>query len=557
VPEGFFVTPSLAMEVSLKTASMSSRALITVVIGLSLLTGLLMGCSDKDESTTGPPLGSSGIRIDAIIFTPKSPAPGDTMVATAVVTAQTQNVGDFVKYQWTDGNSDGEFLENDQASVRWVAPLSSSIDSLTVTAKNSISAAGSTSVLFVGQLVEFIDERAGELHLLDASDALYYLSGPAHVDSGLVIRYKDPASATDREVFPGMVAAVDYSFDATPINAAHMFIEVRRRYITVVHDDLVSETQTTIAREDRPWATRASEFSSPNVSPNGQLICYQGGLLDQEKPPSAGGTDTFTVFVYDIGSGETQRTAFEGDNFYPTFSTDEQHLVFVSNREPQPPPVYELYALPMTGSTVTPDTIDGALLQLTDTGGLMGTETYPPEVQPSAWNPVFPVLAVIGTDGKLRIVPTDGSGARQVSIAGAIGDFWWSPDGQGLAVVISDEVSSIYVVNTSGDGTRIMDADSGDKVSDLSWSPDGDFLVYRVKRSSDIWYELMDVEGSTGQSAPVRITGATLYGPAADYGLPLQSFRPGWRSGSRTVYFFFLDRATPRVMSLDLSGIGN
>ncbi len=551
------MTPSLAMEVSLKTASMSSRTLITVVIGLSLLTGLLTGCSDKKEDTTGPPLGSSGIRIDAIIFTPKSPAPGDTMVATAVVTAQTQNVGDFVKYQWTDGISDGRFLEINQASVRWVAPPSSSIDSLTVTAKNSVSQAGSTSVLFVGQLVEFIDERAGELHLLDGSDALYYLSGPEDADAGLVIRYKDPAAPVDEEVFPGATAARDYSFDRASINAAHMLMEGRRNYITVVYDDLVSKVQTTIAREDRPWATRFNEYSSPNVSPNGQLICYQGGLLDQEKPPSAGGTDTFTVFVYDIGSDETQRVAFEGDNFYPTFSTDEQHLVFVSNRETQPPPVYELYALPVTGSTVTPDTIGGALLQLTDTGGSMGTQTYPPEVQPSAWNPVFPVLAIIGTDDKLHIVPTDGSGARQVSIAGAIGDFWWSPDGQGLAVVISDEVSSIYIVNTSGDGTWIMDADSGDRVSDLSWSPGGDFLVYRVKRSSDIWYELLDVEGSSGQTAPVRITGATYYGSAADYGPPLQSLRPVWRPGSKTVYLFFLDRATPRVMSLDLSGIGN
>jgi hypothetical protein len=411
------------------------------------------------------------------------------------------------------------------------------------------------SVIFIGKLENFIDERAGELHLMAGSEALYYLSGPAHVDSGLVIRYKDPVAGIDEEVFPGATAATQYSFDNTPIHAAHMSIQIRRNQISVVHDDLTTGVQNTIAVEHRPSAVRPSEFSSPSLSPGGEMICYQGSLLDQEAPPSAGGVDTFTVFIYNIGTEETQRATFEGDNFYPTLSSDEQHLVFVSNREnPGQPPLYELYALPMVGTTVTPDTIDNALVQLTDSGGLMGTESYPPELQPSEWNPILPFLAILGTDNRLRVVPTDGTGERLFTAPGNVRDFTWSPDGQNLAVVVSDEVNSIYVVGTGGDGTRIVDADSGDRLYYPSWSPDSEFLIYAVRRSSDLWYELVDVGGSTGQPAPVRITGATAWGPAADYG-DLQSLRSAWRVGTKTAYLFFVDRETPRVMTLDLSGI--
>jgi WD40 repeat protein len=231
--------------------------------------------------------------------------------------------------------------------------------------------------------------------------------------------------------------------------------------------------------------------------------------------------------------------------------------VFVSDKDGSL--LWELYALPINGTTVTPDTVPDALVKLTDTGGLLGGESIPPSDITKEWNPnpAFPLLAVIGVDEKLRIVNTDGTPAVLVNVPGKVTDIKWAPDGQSLAAGVFDSnVNSIYTVSTGGDPAKILDGLEGDKFSGLSWSPDGAYLIYLVTRGSNIWYELFDPTGASGQTAPVRVTPAMVPGAAVDYGLPLNSFRPAWAPGTRTVYLFMLDGDTPRVQSLDLSGVG-
>ena len=541
------------MEVSLKTAFNYRHFIVAIAAGIFILTGLLVGCSDDDVNDlpgTGP--GSATITVDDVIFNPKSPAPGDTLQATAIVSVDMINPGEFATYKWT--SDDGTFLEDNKASVRWVAPITSSIYNLSVTASISSSSSKLDANVFVGELTDFIDDRAGELHPSTSGDDMYYLSGPAQADSGLIVRFKDAAS--DAEVFPGMKAGIQFSLDRNLTQAAHTHLTPFPWRITVMHDELLTGNQTIIAHDERSLVVRPSEYSSPFVSPDGQMIVYQGALLDVV-PPSAGGADTFSVFLHEIAAGVAQRATFETRSFYPTVSSDNRHLVFVSDKDGAL--LWELYALPISGTTVTPDTVQNALIKLSDTGGLLGGESIPPSDIPKEWNPnpAFPLLALIGTDEKLRIASTDGTPAILVNMPGKVIDMKWASDGQTLAVSVFDAgINSIYLVTTGGEPSRILDALEGDKYTNLSWSPDGGLLVYQVARSTNVWYELFDPTGATGQTVPVRVTPAAAQGAAVDFGPPLQSFRPAWALGTKTVYLFMLDGDTPSVKTVDLSGVG-
>ncbi|MBP2680980.1 MAG: hypothetical protein H6Q78_843 [Candidatus Krumholzibacteriota bacterium] len=544
---------------------LSGRLPAVVSIGLIVvLGGLSAGCSDDEEGgSTGPT--STKIVVEEIIFNPKSPAPGDTLQATAVVTSSSQNVGDAVEYKWTA--TGGVFLEDNKASVRWVAPVQSAIFSLTVQAKNSANTATFTDGVFVGERLPFIAERAGELFPVPSSDAVYYTSAPGLASGGLVIRRKE--GAVDDLPFGDDQKGTQFSFDRGRTLAAHMTVEPNPRKLSVFYDDLQTAQRDTIMRDERAFPLRPNEFQWPSVSPDGQFVAFQGGLLDQLSAPAQGGVDTFAVYLYHHPSFTVKRATFRGHptlsdslvsfSFYPSVSSDGRHLLFVSDRAASG--IWEYYALPITGSSVTPDTIPGALIQLTDTGGQMASgTTVPPGRLQSQWNPgSIPVLAVLGADARLYLVSTDGSGAAAVTASGKVSDFRWAPDGSQLAAVITDNnVAAIHEVSLTGGTTALTSGDAGDKIADLAWSPDGGILIYSISRGTDVWYEMFDVSGTTGLTKPVRISPATKPTAAAKaFGPPLQSLRPSWRAGSRIAYLFELDGTTPSAVSLDLSGIGD
>ncbi|MEJ2721576.1 MAG: hypothetical protein P8181_10635, partial [bacterium] len=403
-------------------------------------------------------------------------------------------------------------------------------------------------------LEDFIASRAGELHPRTIDDWLYYLA-PTIPDSGLVVHRKNMSTGDDEVVFPDeQRAGTQYTFDQDLTKAAHMVPEGQfRPRLNVIYDDLQSGTQTVIGRDPRPFPFRPNEFTRPYVSSDGTGIAFQGSLLDQELIE-----DTFTVYIHDVAAGTNQRCTFEADNFFPSFSSDNQHLLFISNREGTFK--WEYYALPVNGMVAEVDTIEGALVKLTNSGGLFGSESIPPEPRPYVWNPnpAFPVMAVIGNNERLWLVPADGGGDIVVDIPGKVGDMTWSSDGTQLAVTSFDgdlALGSIHLVSPSGNPVLAHEGSERDRLGAPEWSPDNEFLVYTVDRSGDIWYEVIDIEGGSLLTKPARITPAWVAGDAADYGPPLMSLRSAFRPGTLTAYLFFLDRSTPRVRSLDLTGI--
>jgi WD40 repeat protein len=545
---------------------LSGRLPAVLAVGLIVVAGFSMGCSDNNNSNSTTSPGTTKITIEEIIFNPKSPGPGDTLRATAVVTSSSLNVGEVVKYDWTA--TGGTFLETNKASVRWVAPVQSSIYSLTAQASNSANTAKLTDGVFVGKRDPFIPSRAGELFPVPGSDVLYYTSGPGLSTGGLVIRRKE--GAADEAPFGETLRGTQFSVDKARTLAAHMTVEPSPRKLTIVAEDLQSVVRDTVMRDERAFPVRPNEFQWPSVSGDGQFIAFQGGLFDQLASPAQGGVDTFAVFLYHVPSRTVQRATFFGNPnsdrprvsncFFPSVSSDGQSLVFVSDRGGST--IWEYYALPIVGTTVTTDTIPGALLKLTDTGGQMASgTTIPPVKVQTQWHPgSAPILAVIGADAKLRLVTTTGTGAILVTAPGKVTDMRWAPNGSVLAAAITDPdgVAAIQEVSTTGETTVVTTAAAGDKVGDLAWSPDGQLLIYTITRGSNVWYEVVDFTGSTGLTKPVRISPATVPTSAAKaFGPPLQSLRPGWRADGRTAYLIFLDETTPAAYSLDLSGIGD
>lgn len=552
----------------MKKIRVSRRILAALVAGVLSTGGFLAGCSDDngDGGVVGP--GSSAIAVTDIIFNPKSLGPGDTLVVTVVVTSDSPNVGDFVTYEWTA--TGGEWIDTDrsnQATVRWRAPADrTGIFGFTVTAKNSVSSSTRSSQVFVGRLEEFISQRAGQIYAVPSSGGIYYTSPPGVAENGLALRYKD--GAADDVVYDIGHAGRHYSFDNERRHEAHTFVE-RQLYVrtTVVHDDLVAKTQTPIGRDNRDFAVRWSEFTRPGVSPDGRWISFQGGLLDQTATPAQGGVDTFAVFVYDVMNQTTKRATFKGyanrdsvsNSFYPSISSDSKHVVFVSDRGGAG--IWEYYALPILSDGVAADTIPDALVKLTTTGGAVTSgNPIPAAVAASQWNPnaASPILASIGADKRLRLIDT-GTGGRLVDVEGDVTDVRWAPNGQFLvASVVAGGQNRIYRIPVLGGDYRVLwTARAGDRIGELSVSPDGEVLVYANRRGQNVWYELVPADRIEGDAPAVRITGAWVPSAAATYGAPLQSLRPVWASMGKVAYLFFTDGATPSVMSLDLSGLGD
>jgi hypothetical protein len=536
-----------ALEVSsLKSADQkySYRHILVIVLLASF--AVVFGCSEEEEGG-GPILGNGGtgpVSVDQIILNPKSPAPGDTMRATAVVTSDGQNVSDFVSYSWT--GSGGDFLENDRTTVRWVAPDTSMMFTIGVSATNSVNTSNGSTEIFTSRPITFAGKDAGEVTPNADGSTVYYLSSNRSVTAGNFNGFgitvnemgnttviSNPAQSFQHEFNNDLTQAVQV---VGPSNGQ------QKLQVLDLPSGAVTDVLPQVSFNRRP------QYTEPFFSPNGNLITYQAFLPDQFLPPTQGGVDTFVVYVYDVNTQAQGRVAVENTNFHPTFSTDGTRLVYVADRTASQE--WELFGLAVTGDNVAVDSVD-APLQLTSTGGLMGSESEIPADQAKAWSPVEPLLAITDVDRRLRLVPIDGSGGVVASITGSVTDFVWAPDGQTLAVTDGRTISR---VDKAGAATALHQAVSGDNLGRLAFTSDMQFLVFSVVRVGESWFELIDLDGSLGLQSPLRITSSVDNGETASYA-SLFDTRPVWLSSDLVGYFLFFDQSTPRVCKISISGL--
>jgi hypothetical protein len=512
-----------------------------VLMTVAVIANLNVGCSeDKPAEPDGG--GSGAITIDEIIFNPKSPALGDTMLATAVVTGNAVP-GDFVTYQWTA--SSGELLDTDKSVVRWVAPTTSEAVQIDVTAKNSASSASGSYQVFVNDIQTYVPSRGGELHLSATGDSLIsqYSPQPPESDNfiGFGIRVHQGPTANESFVLfanqGGSNIRFSHNYDRAAFNLAGNLGLLQMNII-----DVVSGVRT--ALPFTPYGPRGPQYKEADFLPgNSDLMTYQVWWPDQDKIPQIGGVDTFQVVVYDVPAGKEKRVVTLGNNFFPTFSPDGRWLLFASDRTTR----FEYHAVAVNGTDVAVDSIDGST-QLTDSSGRMG-----PEKLIRAWSPTAPVLAVVDRTGTTWLIAADGSSAKSVAASGNVRDFAWAPNGNFLVMAAANRV---YRVGTGGRSTLIYAAPNGDRITRLAISWDQNFLLYLDTRLTRNWYELIDLSGVTGITGPLRVTPGAAPGVAGQY-QNLMSLSPVWIPGQTRAYMLSFDGGvnTPRINSMDFSNL--
>ena len=526
---------------------------------LSLILGLMFfgygGCGDDpvdpNDRTIAP------LTVIGIIANPKSPAPGDTVLITASIASDSLNTGEFPTLSWT--STGGTLLESNQLTIRWVAPLTSQLYTLTVQAANKVSNSSLSHTIFVGEPAMLVPDEAGELHATAGGDSIYYLTSPYNPTDALFSGFYVNLYIQGTGSVPVSIAhpGLEYSFSTSLTGAAHSVLNNLGGFITsqpinIYYDDLVTHTQTQVTFDQMsPVELRHTQYTTPAMSADGSLIAYELFFPFVV----AGVVDTFDVNLYSLNtSTETNVTARHGvfrKNYYPTISTDGNWLMFVSDRTAQL--VWEYYGLPITAGSVPLDS--AAVVRITNTGGKIGNDLEPAEPM-TDWNPdpTVSVLAVTNYQGALYIVDPNAQTHVVVGLDSKLRDFKWSDSGDFLAASTG---ANLYIIDYStgvlGDVDLVYESQPGDIILDIAWSRDSNFLIYRVRRSSSIWYELYDHGGSTGLTQPVIITSAFAQGSLDDY-LDLMSTRPAW-SAAGEVFFLLFGSSTPGLYRLDLSGV--
>jgi len=517
-----------------------------------------LGCSDDSTGPEIPEIPPSAITAEAVIITPKSPQPGDTVQVTAVVTSSHTNPGNPTSYSWSA--SAGTFIETNQQSVRWIAPSTSSVDRISVTAKNSVNSSSAQVDVFTGSATPVLSQEAGELHLLPNETDFYYLSSPYNIDSAQFRGFTvwRSVGGSQSEVTPGESGNRDYTFSTNLAYAAALrdepplFGSNLIDPINVFLDDLNAGIRTRVTDDEAsPSNGQKTRMVSQDISPDESWLVYEryAAAFSRFDP------DTIDVRTYNIASQQhhniTETHGILRHCYYPSFSSDGEWVTYISDYDGINK--WELWGLKFNNGV--PDTALTDAVRLTSTGGLItsGQPRFELRDPRKVWNPnpADPILALVSQDGILRLIRTTGTGATMATVDGLVagpGTFFWSNDGQQLAVI---SAASIYTVPKVG-GQATLVHESPDPVSDVAWAPDASYLVYRVSRGILNWIELIPIN-ATGLLSSLVVTPAEPKGSLDNYVSAFDTKPVVTTTGS--VYILSFVTTTPSLSALDVSSI--
>ncbi len=273
------------------------------------------------------------------------------------------------------------------------------------------------------------------------------------------------------------------------------------------------------------------------ISPDGTRVAYVLQEIDKQKNEY-----TSAIWVAREGAAPVRFTAGPRDT-QPRWSPDGRHLVFVSNRSGS----NQLWLLSLEG---------GEARQLTRIKG---------GVQDPVWSPDGRMIAFTANLTEAGIRPEDERDEEQdlyrkyTRDVRIITRLYYKLDGVGF---FTDERKHVCVVDTEGGEPRQLTFGDYNHV-DLSWTPDGQGLLFAANRREDrdwypghvdLWYLPLPASGERGE--PVRLTPGdgrfTCSSPAPSPDGRLVAFLASdpAESGYGLTCLYVLDRSTGEIRRL-------
>lgn len=250
----------------------------------------------------------------------------------------------------------------------------------------------------------------------------------------------------------------------------------------------ISPTETLQVTEQSATAIVSTSLLDSAALPNGWLVL---SLLDRE---------VYHLFAYQVTTQKWLRlTDGEGDDFYPAVSPDGNWIAFSSNREGY----WDLYLLSLQDGTLYPLTrtpqYDGAPTWSPD-GKWLAYESYliDPQTQQGNLEILIQEVSLAATQNPQIVQLTSASGA----------DFTpqWSPKGRQIAFISQRAGENdlwLADLDRIDDRYRNLSADLTSAVQSLTWSANGDWLLWNAADEGVPWIYRWDVNSPQSPSRKI------------------------------------------------------